>query len=614
MQIAQKYLWLTKQIGEWSLTKYGFPLEFIEEVKQRNDIISVISRSLTMKKQGRYFWACCPFHYEKTPSFAVSEDEQYFHCYGCGEGGDVIRFVMKYDNIPFYEAVKKLAESAGMQIPNVEQNDEMAQKLKQKKRVLECLNCAKDYYIQTLRLPTSKVAQNYVISRQFTGSILKNFGIGYSPDWTSVITYLNSKGFDLATMRDAGLVEIGENGKPYDVFAHRLMFPIIDIYGDCIGFSARVLEAGSKFAKYRNSTQTIVFDKSKTVYNINMIKELRKEQPIDSIIICEGQIDVIAMFKAGYRNACACMGTAITPFHARLLKRYADKVILCLDGDGAGQKATYKATQVLADAGLEVRVAKLRDGLDPDEILKKYGKEELDKSLENLLDHIEYKIESLATKYNLKDNYERNKFVSEAMEVLSTLESNTQKDIYLKLVSAKANVPVDVLRRDLRETETGEVKVKTEEQEPPVRIEGHTKAIQFVLSSIVHKEPYAMKACSYNIKFQNPSYQKLFDYLKSLFEQNKTWTVGSLYDVFDVDEDKSILDIINFNFFNVSGDKQKYFDECLENLYSVSLKQRQDELMRQFKTERDATKRRQIAGELGELAKELKNNGDKQNV
>lgn len=596
------------------MTKYGLPLEFIEEVKQRNDIVSVISRSLTMKKQGRYYWACCPFHYEKTPSFAVSEDEQYFHCYGCGEGGDVIRFVMKYDNIPFYEAIKKLAESAGLAMPNIEHNDELEQKLKQKKKVLECLNMAKDFYMQTLRLPTSKVAQDYVISRQFTGSILKNFYIGYSPDWTSVVTYLQSKGFDIATMKDAGLVEINESGKPYDVFAHRLMFPIIDIYGDCIGFSARVLEAGSKFAKYRNSTQTIVFDKSKTVYNINMIKELKKEKPIDSIIICEGQIDVIAMFKAGYRNACACMGTAITPFHARMLKRYADKVILCLDGDSAGQKATYKATQVLADAGLEVRVAKLRDGLDPDEILKKYGKEELDKSLSSLLDHIEYKIESLATKYNLKDNYERNKFVTDAMEVLSSLDSNTQKDIYLKLVSTKANVPVDVLRRDLRDSEVGEIKIKEEDKSPPTRIEGHTKATRFILSSIVHKEDYAIKALSYEIKFQNPGYQKLFDYLKSLYQQGKTWTVGSLYDIFDVDVDNWVMDIINFNFFNVSGDKQKYFDECLENLYSVNLKQRQDDLMQQFKTERDSDRRRQIAGELGKLAKELKNNGDKQNV
>lgn len=600
------------------MTNFGFPAEFIEEVKRRNDIISVISKSLTLEKKGKTHWACCPFHFEKTPSFAVNENEQFYHCFGCGESGDVIKFVEKYENMTFFEAVKYLASNAGMTLPEVNVKNADLEALKQKEKVLKTLNLAKDYYISKLASePNSSPATAYVKKRQLTDEVVKYFGIGYSPDWQGLIKHLESKDISLDTMKLAGLIEFNEQGRPYDVFATRLMFPILNPFGDCIGFTARTLDENSKFAKYRNSTQTIVFDKSKTIYNIHTIKNLKKEQNIGYIIICEGTIDVIAMFKAGFKCTVACLGTALTPHHATELKRYTNKIILCLDGDSAGQNATYKAIDILAETGLEVRVVKLKDNLDPDEFLKEYGGESLKEALSLAKDCIEYKLDSLANKYDLKDNYQKNIFVTQALAVLRNLDSNAEKEIYLKIVATKTDISADILRRDLLKDNSSTQNVKQEqeggendEKDFVTRPQGHQKAVQFVLASIVHKQDYALSALEKNLIFQNPNYQKLFDFAKNCSSQGKTYTISSLFDFFDVEHNEDIAQIINFNFSAFNENKKVYFDECLEKITLLELKAKQEEMMKSFKEEKDNSKRRQIAEKLTEIAKEIKN-GDK---
>ena len=589
--------------------------KFIEELKQKCDIVSTISRFISLQRKGKTYWACCPFHHEKTPSFAINEVEQYYHCYGCGESGDVIKFIEKYENLTFMEAVKYLADMAGLKMPEFEGS---AQDLKQLKLKSDCLNAAAlamNFYKNNLNLPVADKARAYLAKRELDKNIVDYFNIGFSPDWTSLIDHLQKNNVSREVMKAAGLIDTSESGKVYDSFATRLIFPILNSYGDCIGFTARTLEADAKFAKYKNSTQTLIFDKSKTIYNIHSLKQLRKEQNIDYIIICEGTIDVIAMYKAGFKNTVACMGTAITSFHARELKKYADKIILCLDGDEAGQNATYKAIDVLGEQGLEVKVVKLKENLDPDEFLKKYGKESLIESLNNAEDAIEYKLSSLSNKFNLNDSFQKNKYITNALDIISNLDSNSQKEIYLKFLSKKVNISIDVLRRDLfgstYKNSTQAIKEElAEEDKFIVRQDGHIKALKFIVASIVHKQPYAIETLSKNLKFKNSNYQNLYDFVVANHNQNKTYTISSLFDVFDVDNNPDIKEIIDYD-FSVYPDKETYFEECFNKITLINLKQKQEELTQSFKTETDLDKRREIANELYKITKELKTKTEK---
>lgn len=589
--------------------------KFIEELKQKCDIVSTISRFISLQRKGKTYWACCPFHHEKTPSFAINEVEQYYHCYGCGESGDVIKFIEKYENLTFMEAVKYLADMAGLKMPEFEGS---AQDLKQLKLKSDCLNAAAlamNFYKNNLNLPVADKARAYLAKRELDKNIVDYFNIGFSPDWTSLIDHLQKNNVSREVMKAAGLIDISKSGKVYDSFATRLIFPILNSYGDCIGFTARTLEADAKFAKYKNSTQTLIFDKSKTIYNIHSLKQLRKEQNIDYIIICEGTIDVIAMYKAGFKNTVACMGTAITSFHARELKKYTDKIILCLDGDEAGQNATYKAIDVLGEQGLEVKVVKLKENLDPDEFLKKYGKESLIESLNNAEDAIEYKLSSLSNKFNLNDSFQKNKYITNALDIISNLDSNSQKEIYLKFLSKKVNISIDVLRRDLfgstYKNSTQAIKEELAEDDKfIVRQDGHIKALKFIVASIVHKQPYAIETLSKNLKFKNSNYQNLYDFVVANHNQNKTYTISSLFDVFDVDNNPDIKEIIDYD-FSVYPDKETYFEECFNKITLINLKQKQEELTQSFKTETDLDKRREIANELYKITKELKTKTEK---
>lgn len=596
----------------------GFPNDFIEEVKRQNNIVTVLSKYLRLDKKGKNYWACCPFHNEKTPSFAINEDEGYYHCFGCGVTGDVIKFIESYEGISFYEAVRMLANNAGLSMPTTYDEEKEIEKLRQKEKVLRALNYAKEYYSSILKKDNG-LARDFIKRRDFSPEIVDYFAIGYSKDGFGLINYLKEKGVTLDVMREAGLIKQSENGTNYDAFFGRVTFPIFSKHEDTIGFTARSLEKDPKFAKYVNSTQTLVFDKSKTIYNIHTIKKLRhSETGLNYIIICEGTIDVIAMFKSGFKNTVACMGTAITPFHASELKKYVDKVVLCLDGDSAGQKAMNRALDVLTEQGLEVRVVVLPENLDPDEYLKKYGKDSLKQKVENSIDATEFKIMTLEKGYNLSDNYEKNKFVEKSLEVLSLLSTNSEREIYLNLISKKTNISIDLLRRDLENiqdrSKTSELKEHNDKVKEKLesRLTGDTKAVRFVLASIIHKQEYSLPAFRQNLYFKNKLYQKLYDFAVNAYKNNKSYTISSLFDYFDSENNDDIAEIIGFNFDEIGDKKKEYFMECLKLIEKDSLKEEQLVLLEKFKTERDLDERRKIASRLGEIAKEIKN-GDKVN-
>ena len=381
------------------------------------------------------------------------------------------------------------------------------------------------------------------------------------------------------------------------------MFPIINSYGNCIGFTGRVLEK-SDFAKYKNTSQTAIFDKSRVVYNINNIKKLKQERGLDKIVIVEGTIDVIALVKAGIDNAVACMGTAITPYHAKELKRFSEKVVLCLDGDFAGQKAMFRSVDILLDGGLDVRCVTLPDNLDPDEFLIKYGKEELEKYIDNAIPALDYKIILLSKKYNLSNNYDKRKFIAEAFEIIRTLGTNVDKEVYLKLVSKITNIAVDILRRDLDTNKSIAVE-KQEEKALERREDSIQKAIKFIIASFVHKKPYAHFEDIGTMYFKNPNHQRLFDYVKECFDKDKSYTISSLFDIFDIDENPDIKEIIDFNFAEFGDKEEEYFRQSLKVIYNLGLRQKLEKLTEEFKNEPDLDKRRSIGMQLMLVTKEL---------
>lgn len=371
----------------------GFDEEWLNKLREANDLVALMSTYLPLKRMGRKYWANCPFHHEKSPSLCVNEDEQYYHCFGCGESGNVISFVMKMESLDFLDAVEFLAKRCGMEVPTFSGNADLREKKKKKDRALALMSVAKGYYKQMLMSDAGKPAMEYLISRGITPSEIEKFELGYSASWEGVIEEARKNGFKDEELREFGL-ETNAEGKVYDFFAKRLIFPIHNRYGDCVGFSGRDME-GRSHAKYKNSPQSLIFDKSNLIYGLHLVKRLKSEE-LKSVILCEGQMDVIAMHKAGFDNSMACLGTALTESHAREIEKLVDKVYLCFDGDSAGQHATQKAISVLKNYNLSLRVVPLPIGKDPDEVIKEKGKEALQDLISKSVDSVEFEIKYLS--------------------------------------------------------------------------------------------------------------------------------------------------------------------------------------------------------------------------
>ncbi len=580
----------------------GYPTVFLQQLKEKCDIVSTISKYVPLTKKGKTYWGCCPFHYEKTPSFAVNEVEQFYHCFGCGESGDVIKFVQKIESVDFMGAVKQLAKNAGLEVPEWTGDEEVIKLQKKKEQLYNICDETMTLYEENLKLSVAQKAKEYLAKRGINEEITKKFHIGYCNGWTSSIEHFRAKKVYPELMKEAGITE-SKNGRFYDVNADRLMFPIINSYGNCIGFTGRILEQAD-FAKYKNTSQTLIFDKSKVVYNINNIKKLKQEKGVEKIIIVEGTIDVIALVKAGFENTVACMGTAITPYHAKELKRFSEKIVLCLDGDSAGQKAMFRSVDILLDAGLDVRCVTLPDNLDPDEFLIKYGSDKLNELIESAKPALDYKIISISKRFDLSNNFEKRKFIAEAFEVIKSLGTSSDREVYLKLMRDLTNIPIDILRRDLESNKQPKLEV-VEEKPLEHREDSIQKAIKFVLASFVHKKPYAHFEEITNMYFKNSNHQKLFDYVKECFDKDIKYTVSSLFDMFDIEENTDIKDIIDFNFAEYGEQEEKYYKQSLNQIYTLGLKLKQEKLMQEFKTETDIDKRRKIGLQLSLIAKEL---------
>lgn len=573
-----------------------FSVEWLQELKRKSDLVSIASNYLRLEQKGRRFWACCPFHNEKTPSFSINAEDGIYYCFGCKESGDVIKFVEKMENIDFYDAVKLLADKAGMQVPELETSEEAGKKQKLKERLLEALSLAQKHYEENLYSKDAIEAQQYIKKRKFTRRELIDFKIGYSKDWTDIVDYLHQKGFSDYELVTAGICG-KKNDRVFDVLAGRLVFPIFNAFNECIGFSARALQK-TDFAKYKNTAETPVFQKGKVVFSINLLKKLKQQEGLDKIILVEGQMDVIAMHKGGFKNTVACMGTALTKDHIQELKRYSKNIVLCFDNDGAGEKATLRAIELFRGEGVDLKVTSLHGGKDADEVLNNLGSEELEKMIDNAEPYMNFLISYYKKQYDLSKPEEKGKFVKAILAEIKKLELDIEREPYLDIVRDLTLIPIEVLRRDLG----GKIKVeepKKEKEEIKSVEGGNIKAVEFILSSLLHHKDFVNNQIDY--------YKLLDGYERYLKIMELNMPLSSLYDLEGTSEDKLLLNMINYNFSLYENVEEKYFNECVWMIAEEKLKRQQSKLNSEYKNCDDLNKRAEIAKELGKIARDLKN-------
>ena len=419
-----------------------YPDELVEEVRAKNDIVDVISGYVRLQKKGSNHWGLCPFHNEKSPSFAVSGNKQMYHCFGCGVSGNVYTFVMSYENYTFPEAVKMLAGRAGVNLPEVEYTEEMRKKENKRARLLEVNKEAARYFYYMLRTPHGAIGAEYLKRRKLTEETMKKFGLGYAgKNGRDLVEYLRSKGFEDALIKEAGLASYSEQRGLTSQFWNRVMFPIQDINHRVIGFGGRVMGDGEP--KYLNSPETPVFDKRRNLYGLNFARTARS----GNMILCEGYMDVIAMQQAGFTQAVASLGTAFTSEQASLLRRYTENVLLAYDSDGAGVKAALRSIGILREAGLFAKVINMHPYKDPDEFMKNLGKEAFQERIDNAENSFFFEIRILEKGYDLKDPEEKTAFYREIAKKLCGFGEEVERENYLQAVADKYAIGFDQMRR-----------------------------------------------------------------------------------------------------------------------------------------------------------------------
>ena len=419
-----------------------YPDELIEEIRSRNDVVDIISGYVRLQKKGNSYFGLCPFHNEKSPSFSVSPGKQMYYCFGCGAGGNVITFLMKYENMGFSEAIKSLAERAGVSLPEPEYSEEMKRKENKRQRLFAVNKEAARYFYYQLRAPQGKPGLEYLSGRQLSEETMKQFGLGFANVTSNdLVQYLKSKGFEEQDIIDAGLASMDERYGLHDKFWNRVMFPIQDANHRVIGFGGRVMGDGKP--KYLNSPETLIFDKSRNLYGLNFARTSRAK----NIILCEGYMDVIAMHQAGFNQAVASLGTAFTSGQAGLLRRYADTVILAYDSDGAGVNAAMRAIGILKEVGLPGKVLDMKPYKDPDEFIKNLGKEAFQERIDNAENSFFFEIRILQQSFDMDDPGSATNFHREIAKKLCQFEEEVERNNYLQAVAKRFQIDPDSLKK-----------------------------------------------------------------------------------------------------------------------------------------------------------------------
>lgn len=598
--------------------------EIIQEVKEGNDVVDVISEYLQLKRTGSNFKGLCPFHNEKTPSFVVSPSKQIFHCFGCGESGNVINFIMKYQNVSFPEALELLADRVGIQLQQSDQK-EYNRKRKKKDKLLEINRETARYFYRNLS--NNDLGHKYLLNRGINNDTIKTFGLGYAKNsWEDLLKYLLHKGFTQKDIEESGLIIKRKKMEGYyDRFRNRVMFPIIDVKGNVIGFGGRVIDDGQP--KYLNSPETPVFSKGYNLYGLNIAKKYARN---DKIILVEGYMDVISLYKFGIKNCVASLGTALTKDQVKLLKRYSDKFYICYDNDNAGINAANKAIDVFKKQGLESHVVILPEKGDPDEYIGKHGKEAFYKVLDNPYNYIDFKIYMYKKKYDISDLDNRIHFTREISKMLKNINSPIERDAYVSRISEDTNISEEAIRKEMsnknssRPTTSKDKYIKynnrnnNKDSIKPVSYSlepGHLIAEKKLLKLLIDdKNIYNRVKDNFKPEsFFNDLYRKIATNVYDMYEKGLEVNSDELLDCFNDDKDiNTIKKLIKEDIQISNSEKIKAVKDFINkiNYYKLKIKrQKIKDQIRNIETndnKGDVGKFEKLCMELIKIDKELK--------
>ena len=589
-----------------------FDPKFWEELKAKNNIVDVIGSYVPLQKRGGQYWACCPFHHEKTPSFAVKEDDGFYHCFGCGVSGDVVKFVQNIESTDFMTAVRILADRAKIEVPNVsEYDDAQAREYKRKKdAALKILLETARFYLSNLYSgdPRADKHLQYIQQRKISPSVARKFGLGASLGFRELPEYLRSLGFSREDMLESGVVSVDtkRGDRLADSLGGRLIFPIINALDEVVAFGGRVMEK-TDFAKYKNTRETIVFNKRKNLYNINLLKKLKREQAVNEVIMVEGYMDTISLYQAGFKNVVASMGTSLTVEQARLIRRYTDKVLISYDGDFAGQSADLRGLEILKTENLTVRVVPLPDGKDPDDVAKE-GAAAYQKCLDEALPLIDYKLVSLERKYDLKKSDEKRAYVAAALKIVREAESASEREELLKQLRDKTGITLQSLERDLNDLpQSGQAQSEPATKDTEDGGDKYRRAERFILAAKLFSAPYAKNFDLKRIAFSDETRKTIAEYVIGCEERGEKIRPSDLFDVLETDSPEfcAILDL-NYDDKLESKVSEKFFGDSVATLEKEVVQAKIKALSEKFSATTDIKARQEIAAEIGALTRQLK--------
>lgn len=534
----------------------AIPESFIDELVARSEITDVVSSYVRLTRKGSNYWGLCPFHNEKNPSFSVSQEKQIYHCFGCGKGGGVISFIMAMENLPFVEAVRLLAQRAGMEVPETGENEGYRRR---RERLLALNKEAARFFHETLKGPAGAAGAEYLFGKRgLSRGTVTRFGLGVAPDgWDNLIQAMTAKGFSKRELLDAGLAVDSKKGRIYDRFRNRVIFPIIDLRGEVIGFGGRVLDDSTP--KYLNSPDTPVYNKSRNLFALNIARKSKQGR----IILTEGYMDTISLHQAGFDCAVASLGTSLTQEHAQLLSRYTKEAIIAYDGDGAGVKAAQRAIPILEQTGIQVRVLRVTGAKDPDEFIKTYGPEAFGRLLNQSENHIEYRLRQIAAQYDLSDDQQKVEYLRSAAEMLSTLPSPVEREVYGVRVAEQTGLSADTMAREIQQAYNRRIKKAKKQQErrdltPSIQLQPKERGLRYenlrsalaeegvlrlmMLEPALFRE--ADRAGLEPERFSAPLLGKVYGLLRERFRRGSSTQLAALAGVLEPEEMSHMVQIL----------------------------------------------------------------------
>ena len=573
--------------------------EIIEEVRQTNDIVDIISQYVHLKRSGRNYFGLCPFHNEKSPSFSVSPDKQIFHCFGCGVGGNVFTFLTKIEGINFVEAVQTLAERSNIQLPTLESGGDNAKEIL-KSKVLKVNEFAANYYHENLYKPESKIAQEYVKKRRLTNETLKAFQIGFSGSFDELYKQLKAQGFEEREILESGLVNKNERGQYIDRYRNRLMFPICDARGRVIAFGGRVLDDSKP--KYINSPENVVYSKGRHLFGLNVAKKSKDIK--QRLLIVEGYMDVISLHQRGITNVVAPLGTALTQNQGYLLRNNTEQIVLSFDSDEAGQTAKVRAMEILQNMGCDIRVLQMEGAKDPDEYIIKYGNARFQNLVEKAISVIEFKVKLLKQNLNLENTNDKIKFLNEIAKLIAKVDNTIEREVYIEKIADSYDISKEAIYAEVNKlTYSGEKNSKILEKAKPVIRHENNNRIQIseaikkrentIISILLTGDEGIYQLIKQNIKIEDFKYPINKEIAKKLYEEFEKGNsnINSIIDNLNEEEQNHITMIMAEDY--EINDMEKAIDDVIQAYQKENLNERKFEILKQLDENIDDIKKKE---------------------